>query len=314
MIASLAVLSLLTTAAYAQSSTSTANALIPSAASTACKTFLNKLNSDTTLDKCANSMVSASSAYSPGNFTDTPTVSGITKTLNTLCASSCSDTDVRPLLTEFSSACYAELTSEPMPDVVLTYDTLYAIVPFHNALCTKNDGGNYCLVQSASSTASASAGVNNAAYAGSSAVDVSTLEDYLTTTASISRRADVTVTTPNATTWANSNLVYLFLNGSGTASTLCTTCTSNIMSAYMDFEAKIPYGPGIAQSALMSGQASLYTGITSVCGEGFLNSAVQAAGGISSSSTDSSDAPRVVSRLEGVATAMGGLVLASLFM
>jgi hypothetical protein len=314
MIASLAVFSLLTTAAYAQSSTSTANALIPSAASSNCKTFLNKLNSDTTLDKCANSMVSASSAYSPGNFTDTPTVSGITKTLDTLCASSCSDTDVRPLLTEFSAACPQELTSEPIAQVVLTYDTLYAIVPFHNALCTKNDGGNYCLVQSASSNSSASVSAGVKAYAGSSSVDVSTLEDYLTTTASsISRRADVTVTTPNATTWANSNLVYLFLNGSGTASTLCTTCTSNIMSAYMDFEAKIPYGPGLAQSALMSGQAALYSGISSVCGAGFLNSAVQAAGGISSSGMDSSDAPRVVSRLEGVATAIGGLVLASLF-
>ncbi|KAF9027843.1 hypothetical protein BDZ89DRAFT_1066572 [Hymenopellis radicata] len=63
-------------------------------------------------------MVSASSAYSPGNFTDTPTVSGITKTLDTLCASSCSDTDVRPLLTEFSAACPQELTSEPIAEVV----------------------------------------------------------------------------------------------------------------------------------------------------------------------------------------------------
>lgn len=310
MIASIAVLSLFTTAVLGQSSTASADVTIPTDASASCQNFMKKMNSDKQLDACATSMISASSAYSPGNYTDAPTASGISQVLDGLCSATCDAEAVRTSLTDFYSACSSELTSDSVDEVLITYDVLYSLIPFKNAMCTKNDAGNYCLLQSATSSSS-SLGAN-AAYAGSSKVDTTTVAEYLTNNPANVRRAEAVVTTPNATTFQSANILFLFLNGSAPASTLCTSCTTNIMSAWMEFEAALPYAPGLAQSPLISGQSDLYKGIISQCGNAFLSSAVQAAGGISSGpGSDSSDAPRIRESLVGT---LGGLALVSLFL
>lgn len=257
-------------------------------------------------------MVAASAAFAPGNYTATPSKADITKVLGTLCSASCDSATVRSKLTSFYTACDSEITSQDS-SVLMTYDVLYSLVPFSGALCSKDDAGNYCVLSS-----TAASNTSTKAVTSTSSVDTATLETYLTenvtaSTASVSRRDDTVVTAPNATTFQHNNILYLFLNSSA-GSSICTTCTTNIMAAYMDFEAAIPYAPGLAQSPLMGGQSTLIKGITAACGSAFLNSAVQAAGGISSSgSSDSSDAPRVASRVESIVSAVGGLLVASLF-
>jgi hypothetical protein len=60
------------------------------------------------------------------------------------------------------------------------------------------------------------------------------------------------------------------------------------MTAYMDFEAKVPYAPGLGKSILLAKQPDLYQGIQNTCGQTFLSGAgVQAAGGLSGGSLPS---------------------------
>lgn len=225
----------------------------------------------------------------------------MTKVLDALCSKSCDETAIRSSLTDFYAACSDELTSKSVEDVLLSYDVLYSLVPFKTALCSKNDGGNYCLLSSSTSTSSAAV---NAVVGSSSS---SSSSNYLTK--DLSKRAEAEIQTPNATTFRESNVLYLFLNASSPSSALCTSCTSNIMSAYIDFEASMPYAPGLAQSPLMVGQSDLYSGIKQVCGDGFLSSAVKAAGGISSDGTNGAAATKIEGLLGALSLALLSFLL-----
>jgi len=82
------------------------------------------------------------------------------------------------------------------------------------------------------------------------------------------------------TTYHDTNLAFLFLTPSQDATTLCTACSRNVLTAYINFESDVPYAPGLNQSQLLDTQSALYSAIQSKCPAGFLNGAVQAAGGI----------------------------------
>jgi hypothetical protein len=135
---------------------------------------------------------------------------------------------------------------------------------------------------SSSASASASAGVKG--LLASASDDVSDVSNYLYSPVSkraLTARDQTTLIVPNTTTFGNTNLLFLFLNSGMSSSELCTSCTSSIMTAFINFESNVPYGPGLANSALLSGQSALYSAIENQCGSSFLSGTVQAAGGIS---------------------------------
>jgi len=300
---SIAILSALTTVALAQSSassTSTANPLIPTGISSGCQSFFNALDSDTSLSSCTSTLIAATSQFGPGaNSTSTPSTATITSALNNLCstsASSCTDQTVRSKLTNFYSSCTTELTTNPNSDVLRTYDVLYALTPLQQAVCTKDDNGKYCVTEATTPTSSA-AGTN--------------INQYLWSQVSNAKRstAQITAIIPNTTTFRQSNLLFFFLQPQSDSAILCTTCTRDILMSYINFEQSVPYGPGIKNSLLMSGQTDLYNAVTSTCGKSFLNGGVQAAGGISSGLVGTSAAPRSVSQsFGGFVTAVMGTV------
>ncbi|KAH7911291.1 hypothetical protein BJ138DRAFT_1113340 [Hygrophoropsis aurantiaca] len=298
---SVAVLSALVSAAVAQSSTSSAagassssNPLIPTGISDGCSSFLNTLNSNSGFSACTSPIISATQQFGPGgNETSGATTGSINSALNNLCSTSafsaCPDSTIGDQLTSFYSACSAELTSNPNTDVIRTYDVLYMLSPMRQAICSKDDNGKYCVTEIPSASNSDAAGnvdIETTKDTSQKNLWIWTGEDPEADASSTVTRRDVSNTTaaliPNTTTFSATNLVFLFLEPTMSSTQLCTACTRNILTPYINFESKIPYGPGLGKSPCMSGQSALYNGVQGTCGANFLSGAVQAAGGISS--------------------------------
>lgn len=167
-------------------------------------------------------------------------------------------------MADFYSACSAELTSNPNTDVLQIYDTLYTILPIKTAICSQDDGGNYCSTQAKLPASSGQA---------------AQIQKVL----AIPADGNVAALVVNGTTFGNANIPFLFLQPSLSSADLCNVCTRKILNAYLNFEAKVPYAPGMAKSFLLSNQPALYLGIQNTCGSSFLSQAgvVQAAGGLS---------------------------------
>jgi hypothetical protein len=179
-------------------------------------------------------------------------------------------------LASFAQACPTELVGTPITDIIRLYDTVYMMIPFRNAVCSKDDSGRYCATEpAASSSASGSQPSPSGVVKG---INQKYLWDTVSS-APISRR-DLVASVPNITTFAALNIAFLLLQPNLSASALCTTCTRNIITSYISFETDVPHACGIAQSTLLVGQTELYKAIQSKCGTNFLSGAVEAAGGI----------------------------------
>jgi len=277
----LAIISILAPVILAQNTT-TESPLIPSGISDKCKTFLTALNTDSSLTACTSSLISLTSAYGPGSTT-THSQASVQGSLSSFCSASataaCPESLIRGKLTEFYPACSVELVEQPNDGVLSIYDVLYAITPLKTAVCAKDDSGKYCALRSQGS-------------------------------ANVKRQADAI--TPNIQAYHDSNLLFLFLKAELENNVLCTACTRNILSSYIQFESNIPYVPGIANSDLLSGQAPLYTAVQSKCGENFLSGSVAAAGSLGNSLTGSAIG-RAGNDLEArMAALMGILSLAAM--
>ncbi|KAI0742930.1 hypothetical protein C8Q80DRAFT_1108576 [Daedaleopsis nitida] len=285
----IAAATLFATVALAQTSLRTIfqNSLIPTGISTSCSTFLTKFNSDTSLTSCTSALITATGAFAPStNATASTSASAaqVKTALTSVCAATtCPDSTIRSKLADFYEACSDELKSANK-DVVTTYDVLYALTPLKNAICAKDDSNNYC-VNSIASTTSQSSGV------------LSTIAKYvslpMSASSAVSRRADaaqvVASIAPNATTFADNNLLFLMLQPDLSSDKLCQTCTRNILTSYISFESSSPYAPGLASSVLLAGQSKLYQAITDTCGSNFLNGGVAAAAGLSGGVLGGSD-------------------------
>jgi len=226
---------------------------------------------------------------------------------------------MRNQLAQFSAQCYTELTSNPVAAVKQIYDVLYVLTPLRTAICSKDDNGSFCVTE-----LPASNGLKNAISAGGSSA--STPSDIMNalfqTSPTVARRASTAALVPNITTYQKTNLPFLFLQpASGTQSALqsnsqCSTCTRDIMTAYINFESNTPYAPGLAGSLLLASQQKLYDAITNTCGKSFLSGAVQAAGGLSGGTLSSGAVHNVATASQGfVAVGMGVLavVVSSIF-
>lgn len=293
------------------SPSSQSNPYIPSGISTTCADYLTSLNNDTSFAACTQSLTSVLAQFAPGASTSAVTSSATTTTLQSLCKNnppiSCSQSTVTAQLSAFYAACSHELTSTPNQSVKTTYDSMYGLIPFSQAVCSKDDNGNYCAAKLSNTTSTTSIG--NVALAES---PQTLLRNYLYTTSGTPTRRGLTNATaalvPNTTTFQNTNLVFLFLDPNADANQLCQTCTRAILTPYITFESTAPYAPGLSQSLLFAGQTNLYNNITSKCTAGFLSGAVAAAGGLSGSIVgsgalrlDSQELSVAVSAILGVA-------------
>lgn len=253
---------MVTSVAFAQAS----SPLIPSGISQACTDFLNKLNNDKSLSDCTAALVNATSAYAPGsNAATNSSAAKVGSALGGLCTSTIDDTCPDNLfgdkITSFYSACSAELTSNPNADVIRNYDVVYSMIPYRKAVCSKDDAGNYCSTQSK--------------------LPDSTDQSLIQKTLALPSTSAGML--PNATTFSNLGLPFLFIQKSAPSSSLCTSCTRKVLNAYLNFESEIPYAPGLGKSPLLSTQVDLYNSVQSTCGSSFLSEAgvVKAAGGLS---------------------------------
>ncbi|EEB92594.1 hypothetical protein MPER_08873 [Moniliophthora perniciosa FA553] len=265
MFTSLAIVSLLTSAAVAQSSS---NPMIPRGIQPELLGFFYTLNNDSQFKKCAQIVTNATAPYGPGGNVTTPTLQGMTSSLDSLCSLDYKvcDQTIRKNVFDFYAACPDELTSNPNQDVLRLYEILYSMVPMKNAVCSKDDNGSYCVTKTSSlvtpgaASGAAPSGVKtNLVSAGSL---LSTVQEYLwSKPGALAKRADAM---------------------------LCTACTRDVMTHWINFQSDVPYAPGLNKSLLLTHETELYAGIQKTCGPNFMSGVVQAAGGLSDGSSNGS--------------------------
>lgn len=268
------VVFLLAAAAYAQ----TQNPLIPQGISSGCSTYMVSLDSDPQILSCTKAFTNVVANFGVGSNSGSVSTSAVNAALNSLSSSlsACSESAIRTQLTNFYSACPNELTSSPNSDVIRAYDVLYTLYPFSQAVSTKDDSGNYCVLEVGSTSNNTKTLLSS-----SGSTDSSPSSGLWSPLSSgISRRGEAQVITPNLQQFRNSNLVFLGILPSLAADQLCRTCTRNVLNQYIQFISSIPYAPGIANSPLMGGEPDLYNAVQQKCGAPFLSGSVQAAGGI----------------------------------
>jgi len=253
MLKSLTVISLVVTA-LAQSS-------IPTGISSQCSTFLTALNTDSDLAKCSAALSGALSGFPPA-ANGTASASTVNSTLTNLCSdsttSSCSSQTLAAKISYFSANCTAELTTNPVDAVLKIYDMVYVLFPFKQAICSKDDSGSWC--------------VNNAQTPDGTSAQA--MKDALYT-------EDGGNMVPNTDTFNTYNIPFILLEP--TSSNLCTPCTRNILTSYINWGSNTPYGPPLSKSVLLSGQSALFNAVQDQCGSSFMEGEVKAAGGLSSS-------------------------------
>jgi len=313
MLRHIAFLSLVLSTTLAQSSTpadnSTANPLIPTGITATCTQFLNELNTNSTLQTCTSSLLTATKQYAPGANATTFSSANVSTTLGSICSpnteTTCPDSFIRGKLVEFYSACPAELTSNPSAPVQNIYDALYALVPFRSAICSKDDNDNYCLLQKANSPS----GLKSAFATDDTQQEIL---QHLVNDPTLQRRgaASTAAITPNMTTFRNANLLFLFIQPNETSAQLCTTCTRQIFMPYFNFETLVPYAPGLKASTMLGGQMPLFQAINDTCGPNFLQTNIQAAGGISGGTLFNGARQTADSSGAMIATALGLATLA----
>ncbi|CAE6434122.1 unnamed protein product [Rhizoctonia solani] len=251
-------------------SDSDSNPFIPADISTGCSAFLNSLNSDPAISKCVTPLINALTTFISGSGS----ASAVPKTLSSLCSSnSCSASSMGAKLTEFKDACSDELTgANPNKMVIKQYDVWYSLIPFKSAICTKDTTTQaYCLLNIGAGSSSSSTTQNTAARR-SNVVYANT---HLVNT--IRKRAQ-TVLVPNADTYRNSNLMYLFTSPDMTAPELCTPCTQQIVSKYIAFESATPYALGLSKSPLLGGQSQIWAAMQEKCTPEYMTQVTDIAG------------------------------------
>ncbi|WWD21352.1 hypothetical protein CI109_105836 [Kwoniella shandongensis] len=207
------------------------------------------------------------------------------------------------------------------------YDILYVVNPLKNAVCSIDSSNQeYCIngivaAEAASNSAGAS---NSTAAANSTAAGNNTLFVNFASTANVlspvqlaaqnlyieisstasslrkrvvdtvlARRAEAqsvnlaTIVAPNATTYKNTNLPFLFLQPTMNSKALCTPCTREVLVAYVQWETQVPYALGLKQSPILGGQSALWSAINGTCGPAFINAIMSEVGSYASGNSSS---------------------------
>lgn len=261
-----ASLAVLVCSANAQTPTSSApSTLIPTGISSGCSTFMNSLNADSSIKTCTAPLLQATEYYTnatTGKSSSSDSKQYLQETLTRLCATSagCDSSIIRTRLSDFWIQCGDEIRAKNK-GVQDVYDVLYLINPFREAICSKDDDGNYCLTTVSSTAATGKRSVEDEG------------DDDASSSSPISARQ--ATTGDDASTSANdidsgslsgSNIAFLFLQPNAGKDKLCSTCAQNILASYIQFETSIPYAIGLANSDILSGQSDLYKAGKKECG------------------------------------------------
>lgn len=309
-----------TTATPSSASASASSSLIPSGISPGCSDFLTSLNSDSSIQACTAPLLSATQYYA--NATDAQskkTTSGtvassadaLKNSLGQLCAAStgCQPGVIRTQLSKFWDSCNDELKNKNEA-VIEVYDVLYLINPFHEAVCTLDDDNNYCILSTANSTAAKAAATSKRSLL-TSDVQLLPINSYGKRQDAADAAAE-TAETLNSGDISNSNIAYLFLQPDSEKSLLCSSCSKNIMAAYISFETSIPYAIGLGNSDTLKGQSDLYKAMQQTCSKDFTTKVNQRAGTTAFAEVGAAIgfAPARVGVALGAATLLAGLLLA----
>ncbi|CAO1624437.1 unnamed protein product [Jaminaea pallidilutea] len=269
--ASLALGAVLTTAA-AQSTTNI------SGASTTCNSFMDKLNSDASIKTCTAPLVSAVDYYTnatSSSASSSAANSALQDSLGRLCGANtgCDSNLIRQYLSEFWTSCMDEIKSQNT-EVLARYDVLYLLNPFREAICSKDDSGEYCLttVASSSSGAAATAGSRRDVEERGDGDDSSAFEQVdkafeHPNAGLFARQSDVSGASDTVDNSSLPNIAFLFLQPTSSKDALCSTCAQNILASYIQFETSIPYAIGLSNSKVLSGQSALYKAAKTQCGD-----------------------------------------------
>lgn len=256
-----------------------------------------------------NALLNATSQFAPGGNAGNASSASITDALDALQSTNvCPESLFRGKLADFYSQCPEELTSGSVEGVIDIYGVLYAVLPFVGAICSKDGNDNYCLLEKIGS-GSPSSIASDVAVEGTS--NTQSVLDNLAINPTVQRRDATPAITPNATTFRDAGIPFLFRLPSLDAAELCTPCTRLIFNSYANFESAVPFAPGLSQSPLLSGQTNLYNAIVNGCGDNFLQSSLEAAGGISSNSLLSGST--ITANNPGISTILGLMTLAITF-
>jgi hypothetical protein len=87
--------------------------------------------------------------------------------------------------------------------------------------------------------------------------------------AALHARQAASVDSTVSSTSASNNIAFLFLQPTAKKEVLCSSCTKNILAAYIAFETSIPYAIGLANSDQLKGQSDLYKASQKECGKDF---------------------------------------------
>lgn len=246
-------------------------AYIPSSGiSNTCRDFLVQLDSNTALASCSGALLEATSLFNPTASSSSPSTAQINGALQKVCTNTaCDESTIKQALTDFSTNCGPELNSGNAL-VKSNYDVLYLLTPFTAAVCSKNTDGDYCATvvgeadksstssafssssNSSSQASSASASASPAIVAQAYQVPHINMADLYTSVTDVAkaavsklRRRQATTPSgllPNAKTFSESGLPFLFISKDMSSSQLCTSCTKSILASYVSFETDFPYG------------------------------------------------------------------------
>lgn len=265
-----ATLVAVSSAATAQTTTSSAVSGIPTGISSNCSSFLTKLNADSSIKACTAPLLSATTYYTNATKSSSAknAASGaLQESLSRLCGANtgCDSGLIRQYLSEFWSSCTPEIKSQT-DGVLDVYDVLYLLNPFREAICSKDDDGNFCLTTVAStadgSKTKRSADELQDDFNEDEAEFFSQLQERLHR-----RQSDASDTA--GSTVSNSslpNIAFLFVQPNSDKSALCSACTQNILASYIKFETSIPYAIGLSNSKALAGQSALYKAGKEKCG------------------------------------------------
>lgn len=285
-------------------------ALIPTNISSSCYTLLTQLDEDHVFDQCTQPLINATNAFATSSQGAQPV--SMTNALHGLCAANdgCDRPLVRQFIAQFWDQCTDELEAR-QDQIVQLYEYLYIFIPFRDAICSRNQQGDYCLAALAPSMATdADSDMVQLYRRGVPDIDANDVESdayWERVMPSIPRASTLAAKMP-ALPQLQPQQIFFFLSGSSPKDTLCTECARHVLASYIRFELSAPYALGLDSSQVLQSQQAIFEQAKHVCGSDFVESLNAEAGIQAFSDPPSSAAPLGLPRLYVLALALALLL------
>ena len=186
-----------------------------------------------------------------------------------------------PTIIQFGDACAAEL-QDTSSQVFTMYDSLYALGPMAAAVCSTDSVGVPCLVSMTSANQTFLGEATNSTDTASASVSAASGGSVFTSIQDAAKAAIAALASKasSAVGLSDYNAAFLFIPSAAPAAQVCTSCVRTIISAFLQVENQAPFtaGNGLSSSKILGGQASLWSGLTSKCGQTYMASIEALAG------------------------------------